>query len=49
MKALLQSEVRYHPAVQETPQLLHLVSSNVSPAITHGIHTLAQRPGLTEP
>lgn len=45
MKALLQSEVRYHLAVQELPQLFYLlVSSSVSPAITHGGHTLPQRP-----
>lgn len=37
MKGLLQSEVRYHPSMQEPSQLLHpVVSSNVSPAITHG-------------
>lgn len=50
MKGLLQSEVRYHPSMQEPSQLLHpVVSSNVSRAITHGVHTLPQRPGLTEP
>lgn len=50
MKGLLQSEVRYHPATQELSQLLYpVISSHVSPAITHGAHTLPQRPGLTAP
>lgn len=45
-----QSELRYHFAMQELPQLLYLViSSSVSPAITHGAHTLPQSPELTEP
>lgn len=50
MKGLLQSEVRYHPVMQELFQLFYLVvSSSVSPAITQGAHKLPQRPGLTEP
>lgn len=50
MKGLLQSEIRYHPAMQELSQLLYpIISSNISPAITHGAHTLPQRPELTAP